>query len=117
MDINTAAYKEDLLTLQVKDGAGAAHSFTLHLAFNDEGACIVTSGSPNVTASGSGKFVSKGEKIVLAAKIVMLSIWNTMLTCKTRTFNWLLKIHWCFVPVISMVVPHLRWRENKNVLI
>lgn len=68
VDVNTAAYKEDLLALQVKDGSGNAHGFTLHLTFNDEGACTVTSRSLNVTASGNGKFVSKGEKNSLGGK-------------------------------------------------
>ncbi len=68
VDVNTAAYKEDLLTLQVKDAKGNAHSFTLRLTFNDEGACTVTSGSQDVVASGSGKFVSKGEKKSLGGK-------------------------------------------------
>ncbi len=68
VDVNTAAYKEDLLTMQVKDNKGIAHSFTLRLTFNDEGACTVTSGSQDVTASGSGKFVSKGEKKSLGGK-------------------------------------------------
>lgn len=68
VDVTTAAYKEDLLTLQVKDGGGDAHSFTLHLTFNEEGACSITSASQDVVASGSGKFVSKGEKNSLGGK-------------------------------------------------
>ena len=68
VDVNTAAYKEDLLTLQVKDGTGDAHSFTLRLTFNEDGVCSITSGSKDVVASGNGKFVSKGEKNSLGGK-------------------------------------------------
>lgn len=68
VDINTTAYKEDNLTLQVKDANGNAHSFTLRLAFNEDGTCAVSSDSQNVVASGSGKFVSKGEKNSLGGK-------------------------------------------------
>lgn len=47
----------------LKDAAGANYTCTLDITFDNTGSCVVTSSDPaTFTASGTGKFVKKGEK-------------------------------------------------------
>ncbi|MCH7412415.1 DUF5627 domain-containing protein [Belliella sp. R4-6] len=61
-DLNTQSMTqvEFPLTIQSSDGSNIA--LTLLLNFNNDGDCTVVSGTEGVTATGSGKFVKKGEK-------------------------------------------------------
>lgn len=45
-----------------RDENNFSRSCTLVLTFDEEGKCTITSETPGVTASGTGEFVSKGEK-------------------------------------------------------
>src|SRR5690554_317259 len=45
-----------------RDRNNFSRSCTLVLTFDEEGKCTITSETPGVTASGTGEFVSKGEK-------------------------------------------------------
>lgn len=45
-----------------RDRNNYSRSCTLVLTFDEEGKCTITSETPGVTASGTGEFVSKGEK-------------------------------------------------------
>lgn len=45
-----------------KDAAGTNVDCSLRLKFDNSGNCTVTSGAGNVTATGTGKFVKRGEK-------------------------------------------------------
>jgi len=49
------------LPLTIKNN-GTLVNYTLILTFADDGTCIVGSGTTNVTVTGTGSFVSKGEK-------------------------------------------------------
>lgn len=48
--------------LVLQDGEGDNVDCTLILTFDDDGSCVVSSGTEGYTASGSGSFVKKGEK-------------------------------------------------------
>lgn len=50
------------LPLSVKNSAGASVPYTLVLTFANDGTCTVTSNSTGIDITGTGKFVSKGEK-------------------------------------------------------
>lgn len=45
-----------------RDHNDEAHSCTLILTFNAQGECTVTSETPGITATGTGRYVEKGEK-------------------------------------------------------
>ena len=68
VNISTKSMKDNLLTLKTKDESGKDISYTVRLSFAEDGSCTVHSGSQNVVVSGSGKFVSKGEKNSLGGK-------------------------------------------------
>ena len=55
--LNTIAWEH-----QAKDMNGISRNSVLLLNFNDQGNCTVSSETSGVTATGSGKFVSKGDK-------------------------------------------------------
>jgi hypothetical protein len=55
--LNTIAWEH-----QTRDMNDLGRSSVLILTFDEEGNCVITSETPGVTASGSGSFVSKGEK-------------------------------------------------------
>lgn len=55
--LNTIAWQH-----QAKDMNGISRNSVLLLNFNDQGNCTVSSETSGVTATGSGKFVSKGDK-------------------------------------------------------
>ena len=68
VNISTQNMKDNLLTLKIKDEGGKDISYTLRLSFAEDGSCTVSSPSQDVVASGSGKFVNKGEKNSLGGK-------------------------------------------------
>jgi hypothetical protein len=55
--LNTIAWDH-----QTRDMNDLSRSSVLILTFDEEGNCVITSETPGVTVSGSGSFVSKGEK-------------------------------------------------------
>ena len=68
VDLTTSAYKEDILPVKVKDAAGNDHTVDVLLSFTDDNSCTLSSASEDATVSGTGKFVSKGEKKSLGGK-------------------------------------------------
>lgn len=58
----TKARKEIEFPLVYKDKNGVNVNCTLLLRFDDAGKCTVSGGSANITATGNGQFVKKGEK-------------------------------------------------------
>ncbi|MDE6023519.1 MAG: adhesin, partial [Muribaculaceae bacterium] len=68
VDLSTTAFKEDILPIKVKDAQGNDHSVNIALTFTDDNACTVSSASDDALVSGTGKFVSKGEKKSLGGK-------------------------------------------------
>lgn len=68
VDLSTSAYMEDTLPVTVKDAAGNDHTFKMLLTFADDNTCTLSSASDGVVVSGTGKFVSKGEKKSLGGK-------------------------------------------------
>lgn len=55
--LNTIAWQH-----QTRDMSNIPHNSTLLLTFDNQGNCTVTSETTGVTASGTGKFVPKGDK-------------------------------------------------------
>ncbi|MDR1121305.1 MAG: DUF5627 domain-containing protein [Dysgonamonadaceae bacterium] len=68
VNITTNQLKEATLALTAKDASGTNVPYNLRLKFADDGTCTVESPSTNFTISGTGKFVSKGEKNSLGGK-------------------------------------------------
>ncbi|MDE6633195.1 MAG: DUF1735 domain-containing protein [Muribaculaceae bacterium] len=68
VDLSTSAYKEDILPVTVKDAQGGDHTYNLLLTFADDNSCTLSSASDGATVTGTGKFVSKGEKKSLGGK-------------------------------------------------
>ena len=68
VDLSTSAYKEDTLPITVKDAQGGDHTYNLLLTFPDDNSCTLSSASDGATVTGTGKFVSKGEKKSLGGK-------------------------------------------------
>ena len=68
VDLSTSAYKEDVLPIMVKDAQGGDHTYNLLLTFADDNSCTISSASDGATVTGTGKFVSKGEKNSLGGK-------------------------------------------------
>lgn len=60
--LTTLALNQVEFPLVYKDVDGSNINCSIILTFDDEGNCTVSSGSSDYTASGSGKFVVKGEK-------------------------------------------------------
>ena len=68
VDLNTSAFKKDVLPVKVKDASGNDHTFNVVLTFNDDNTCSLSSDSEDAVVSGTGKFVAKGEKKSLGGK-------------------------------------------------
>ena len=68
VDVTTSAFMEDILPITLKDASGNNLTVNLKLQFADDGSCTVTSDDASATVSGTGKFVSKGEKNSLGGK-------------------------------------------------
>lgn len=65
---STQSLKDNILSLSTKDAAGQAFNYQLKLTFDDNNQCSVTAGSDNVSATGTGKFVKRGDKNSLGGK-------------------------------------------------
>jgi hypothetical protein len=62
VNVITNKLDEAILPLTTKDESGTNVTYNLRLKFADDGTCTVESPSADFTISGTGKFVSKGEK-------------------------------------------------------
>lgn len=62
VNMTTVSLKTASLPLLIKNSAGTNVPFTLLLNFADGNNCTLTSNTANIEVSGTGKFVSKGEK-------------------------------------------------------
>ncbi|MFD2034728.1 DUF5627 domain-containing protein [Belliella marina] len=60
--MNTSARNETILPLVYQGEGGVNVNLPLRLTFNNNGECTISAGADGFTASGSGRFVSKGEK-------------------------------------------------------
>jgi hypothetical protein len=60
--LSTTLLSQIKFPVTVKDSSNYNVNFDLLLTFDASGNCSITSTTPNTIASGSGKFVSKGEK-------------------------------------------------------
>jgi len=60
--INTLSLKTIDFPVVIKDASGVNVNFNLVLTFDSENKCTVSGSSTSYTASGTGKFVKKGEK-------------------------------------------------------
>jgi len=61
-NISTAALKKSVLPLSFKGAGDVNINVNLNLSFDDDNNCSVSSASADVSATGSGKFVKRGEK-------------------------------------------------------
>ena len=68
VDISTSGLLVNELPITVKDANGVAVKVNLHINFSDDGTCTLSSNDNNVTVTGNGKFVKKGEKNSLGGK-------------------------------------------------
>lgn len=63
VQLNSTSLKALKFPVVLKDAANANYTCNLNLAFDDNGNCVITSSDPaSFTATGTGKFVKKGEK-------------------------------------------------------
>jgi len=62
VNMTTVSLKTASLPLLIKNSAGTNVPFTLLLNFADGNNCTLTSNTANIEVSGTGKFVSNGEK-------------------------------------------------------
>jgi hypothetical protein len=60
--MNTRSLSDTEYPLVFKDASDNNINCKLTLSFDEQGGCTISSGTEGVSASGSGKFVSKGEK-------------------------------------------------------
>ena len=68
VNLNTVAYMDNDLPLTVKDALGNNVTYTIKITFSQDGTCVLSSNNADVEISGTGKFVSKGEKNSLGGK-------------------------------------------------
>ena len=68
VNMTTGGLKTSLLALVTKNAGGIDVPYTLSLTFADDGSCTISAGANDYEISGSGKFVSKGEKASLGGK-------------------------------------------------
>lgn len=61
-NVSTAALKKSLLPLAFKGSDDVNINVNLILSFDDDNNCSISSATTGITASGSGKFVKRGEK-------------------------------------------------------
>lgn len=66
--ISTNSLTQSTLPLTIKDSQGKDVYFDLHLSFAADGTCTVSGSDAAYEASGTGKFVSKGEKNSIGGK-------------------------------------------------
>ena len=65
---STLNLQKNQLTLNVKDADQVSHAFNINLQFTEDGTCTLSSSQDGVEVTGTGKFVSKGEKNSLGGK-------------------------------------------------
>lgn len=68
VNLSTNSLKANTLSLTTYNESGQAVKFNLKLAFADDQTCTVSGTSDDYEISGSGKFVSKGEKNSMGGK-------------------------------------------------
>jgi hypothetical protein len=68
VNVVTGSLTDALLPVTTKDMDGNNVTYTLRMTFDNTGACSIASPSADFTISGTGKFVSKGEKNSLGDK-------------------------------------------------
>lgn len=61
-NVTTLSLNQILWENQTKDMNGSTTHSKLLITFDNEGNCTVASATPGITATGTGKFVSKGDK-------------------------------------------------------
>jgi hypothetical protein len=63
VNLNSTSLKALKFPVVLKDAANADYTCNLNITFDDNGNCAITSSDPSTfTATGTGKFVKKGEK-------------------------------------------------------
>lgn len=62
MKLETKSMKEVTYRLYVEDESKQYHYYNVILTFDDDNNCTVSTDTPNCDITGTGKFVSKGEK-------------------------------------------------------
>lgn len=68
VNITTGSLTKCTLPLSIKDSNGHTVDYDLLITFADDGTCNVSGNSDSYEISGSGKFVSKGEKNSIGGK-------------------------------------------------
>ncbi|MDL2291797.1 DUF5627 domain-containing protein [Bacteroides sp. OttesenSCG-928-F21] len=68
VNITTSGMSKNILSLSTKDSGGNLFNYNLSLTFDENGNATVGSTSDDLTISGTGKFVKKGEKNSLGGK-------------------------------------------------
>lgn len=68
VEIYTNSLVKNTLPLTIKDDGGNTVTFNLPLTFAEDGTCAINHSSSDFDISGSGKFVSKGEKQSMGGK-------------------------------------------------
>lgn len=68
VSISTNSFTQSILPLIAKDSEGKNVNFELLLTFADDETCTISGNTDNCEASGTGKFVSKGEKNSIGGK-------------------------------------------------
>lgn len=64
----TTGFNECEISLSTQIDGDHTYSYSLKLTFNDNGECTITSANPDMTASGTGKYVDNGEKNSIGGK-------------------------------------------------
>ena len=65
VSVVTSAYRECTAELSTRTDADHVYRFKLNLAFGEDGKCTISSADPSMTITGSGEFITDGEKNVI----------------------------------------------------
>lgn len=65
VSVATSGYKECVADLSTRTDADHIYRYSLKLTFDDQGNCSVSSNNPDMTVTGSGQFITDGEKNVI----------------------------------------------------
>lgn len=66
--VTTKSLTDNILSLSTEDASGTLFDYEVRLSFADDGTCTVSSTSDDLIVSGTGKFVTDGEKNSLGGK-------------------------------------------------
>lgn len=66
--VTTKSLNDNILSLSTEDASGTLFDYEVYLSFADDGTCTVSSTSDDLIVSGTGKFVTDGEKNSLGGK-------------------------------------------------